>query len=136
VPPGDDQLGELGREEALEAPEALELPHLLLDALLERLVPLRELRGLGLHRVVELLDPEERAHAGQELRLVDGLRQEVVGAGLEPLDPLLRRIEGRDHDDGQDPRGRILPELATHLVARHFGHDDVEEDQVQPLRLH
>jgi hypothetical protein len=40
---GHDQLGELGREEALQPPEPLELSDLILDAALEGLVPLGEL---------------------------------------------------------------------------------------------
>ena len=47
----DDQLGELGREEALEPLEPLELGELLLHAPLERAVPVGEL-------VVEQLDPQ------------------------------------------------------------------------------
>ena len=40
---GHDQLGELGREEALEPAQPLELGDLLLDPLLERPVPVGEL---------------------------------------------------------------------------------------------
>ena len=38
----DDRLGELGREEALEPPQPLQLADLVLDALLEGLMKLQE----------------------------------------------------------------------------------------------
>ncbi len=61
----------------------LELGDLVTHPLLEALVELTELDGLLLDRVVVALDAEERPDAGQELRLVDRLADEVVGAGHE-----------------------------------------------------
>ena len=90
APPVHDQLGQLGREEALEPREALELADLVGDPLLERPVQIGELGRLGLDGVVELLDPQERAHAREQLGQVDRLREEVVRAGVEALDPLAR----------------------------------------------
>ena len=78
-----DELGELRREEALEAAELLELAHLLLDAPLERPVPLGALLGEPLHGVVEVLDPQHRLDAGHQRRLVHRLRQVLVAARLE-----------------------------------------------------
>src|SRR5712692_11363528 len=72
---GDDHLGELGREEALELAQAIELADLLGHPGLQRAIEQRQL-------VPQLLDPEEGADPREELRLVDGLGQEVVGARL------------------------------------------------------
>ena len=77
----------------------LQLGDLLGDALLELHVPFLERLGLAPHLVLQRLDAQQRAHAGEELGLVDRLRQEIVGAGLDALDPLLLRIERRDEDD-------------------------------------
>ena len=123
---GHDHLGELGREEALELAQAVELGDLFRHAGLERLVEEGQL-------VPELLDPEERANPGQELRLVDGLGQEVVGARLDPLDALLTGIERGHHDHGQPCRLRSVANGPAHLVSAHLGHDDIEEHDVGRL---
>src|SRR5262249_61142375 len=81
----DDGLREGGREEALETREPLELHHLVLHAVLERPVELREL-------VVKALDAQQRPHARQDLRLVDRLGEEVVGARPDALHALLAGI--------------------------------------------
>ena len=118
--PADDHFGELGGEEALEAREALELSDLRLHALLKGPVPLGEL-------VVEQLDPQERLHPREQLRLVDGLGEEVVGARLDPLHALLPGIERGHHDDGERCGRRVTPDLAADLITAHLGHDDVEQ---------
>ena len=64
---GDDQLGELRREEALQPADPLELAHAVGDALLERSVELGELALLAQHLVVERLDAQQRAHPRQQL---------------------------------------------------------------------
>jgi len=97
--PVDDRLGEGGREEALEPREPLELGHLLAHPLLERAVQLRQL-------VVEALDPQQGAHARQDLRLVDRLGEEVVGAGFDALHALLSGVERGDHHHRQHRRPR------------------------------
>ena len=115
-----DQLRQLGREEALEPREALELADLLRHALLERPVQLGELGRLGLHGVVELLDAEERPDPREKLGLIHRLREEVVRAGLEPLDPLLRRGPARSPSPPAGCRSRDRPGSAAHLVAAHL----------------
>ncbi len=90
----DDRVGELRREESPEPPEPLELGHLLLDAPLERAVQLR-------NGVVVALDPEQRPDAGEELVVIERLRDEVVRAGLDRHD-LFRAVARRDHDHRED----------------------------------
>ena len=79
---GDDQLGELGREEALEAADARQLVDAFRDALLERAIELGERAFLRTQLVVERLDAQQRAHPRQQLGLADRLAEEVVGAGV------------------------------------------------------
>src|SRR5438132_1625309 len=99
-------------------------------AQLERPVPFGELGSLSLDRVVELLDPEQRADAHQQLRLVDRLSEEVVGPGLEALDALFRGVKRRHHDHREDPGRWVLADPAADLVAGHTRHDHVEQHQV------
>ena len=112
-----------GREEALEAGQALELLDLLGDALLQRAVRLLELG-------VERLDPQQRAHPRQQLGLVDRLGEEIVGAGFDALDTLFAGVECGDHHHRQDPPGGSFADAPAHLVAGHARHHDVEQDQV------
>ena len=67
------ELGELRRQEAPEPADALQLIDLLGDTLLERPVPRGELGRLGDDRVVVALDPQQRAHAREQLGLVERL---------------------------------------------------------------
>ena len=86
---GDDQLGDLRRQKALEPAHPLDLGDLLGDALLERAVPVGEFGGLLLHLVVQRLDAQHRIHPRDQRRLIDRLGQVFVGAGLEPGDDVL-----------------------------------------------
>ena len=70
---GHDQLGELGREEALQPAEALDLAHLLLHALLEGPVPLGQLEGVPRLLVPEALLLEAGADPGAEQHGSHGL---------------------------------------------------------------
>ena len=80
---GDDQLGELRREEALQAADLGQLVDAIGDALLERAVELGELGLLRPQLVVERLDAQQRAHARQQLGLAHRLAEEIVGTGVE-----------------------------------------------------
>ena len=95
----DHELGDLRRQKALQAADALDLGELLCDALLERLVPDREVGRLRLHLIVQRLDAQHRLHAGDQRRLVDRLGQILVGAGFEPGDDVLAVRLGGDQDD-------------------------------------
>ena len=83
----------------------------------------------GLDLVVVLLDAQQRAHAGEQLGLVERLRHEVVGAGLDRA-PLLLLARRRDHHDRQE-RGRLVrAQAAADLVAVDPRHHDVEQHQI------
>ena len=81
------------------------------------------------------LHPQEGADAGEELGLVERLRQEVVGAGVEGLLLLLAAARGDRHDRQERGRG-VRAQPAAELIAAHTGHDDVGEDEVGRLRKH
>ena len=123
---GDDGLGELRREEPLELLHAVELLELGLHALLERAVQLRDL-------VVVALDPEQRANAGEELVVVERLRDEVVRAGLDRL-RLLGPLARRQHDHRQHGRVLARSELPADLEAVELRHHDVEQHEVRARR--
>ena len=124
----ENRLGELRREEALESAEIVELRDLRRHPRLERAIELGEL-------VVQRLHAQERAHARQQLRLIDRLRQEIVGPRLDALHPLLPGLERGDHHDGQHRGRAILAQLLAHLVARHARHHHVEQHDVGRLGL-
>ena len=130
----DDQVGQLGRQEPAESAGPLEFLQLLRDPTLELGIPLRQFVGLSADGVVIALDPCQRPHAGQQLRLVDGLHDEVVRSSLEGDDPLLVSA-GRDHHDGKELGGGRGADPPTHLVPVHAGHQDVEQDDVDVLGL-
>jgi hypothetical protein len=128
---GDDQVGDLRRQEAPQPADALDLVDLLGDAPFERGVPLRELARLVLDGVVQRLLAQHRAHPGEEGGVLEGLRQVVVAAGVESRDDVagvgLRRHE--DHRDRLEPG--VALELAHDRDAVELRHHDVEEDQVR-----
>ena len=126
----EDRVRDCGREEALQLAHALDLGHLLRDALLELRVPFLQSVGLAPHLVLQRLDAQQRAHAREQLGLVDGLRQEIVGAGLDALDPLLLRVERRDEHDRQERGGGVGAQPTTHVVARQARHHDVEQHEI------
>ena len=94
--PCHDQLGEVGRKEALEAAETFELGHLLLDTLFQGPVPFRKLsrlcfepRSLFLDRIMKALDPQHRLDPGDEGGLVYGLCQVLIATCLETPNDVL-----------------------------------------------
>ncbi len=61
-----------------------------------------------------LLDAEQGADPGQELLLVERLREEVVGAGLDRPHANLRVVRGQHHDR-QERRSLVLAQPPAHL---------------------
>ncbi len=82
-----------------------------------------------------LLDAEQGADPGQERLLVERLREEVVGAGLDRPHANLRVVRGQHHDR-QERRSLVLAQPPAHLEPVHAGHLDVEQDEVGLARLH
>ena len=128
----DDQVDELRSQKALQPADLCQLLDLLTDALLELPVPALELRGLGLDRVVIALDAQQRSDPRDQLGLIEGLRDEVVGTRLDRGQLLLVAARG-DHHHGQQGRGRVGPQPPADLVAVHPRHDDVEQYEVGQL---
>jgi len=92
-----------------------------------------ELRQIGqraLKLVLEVADPQEAADPAQELDLVDGLGQEVVGPGLHATLEIRGFVERGDHQDQEVLGGRVGPDLAAHLEARKPWHHDVQEEEI------
>ena len=139
----DDQVGHLGRQEAPQPADPLDLRHLLRHPPLQRAVPGRELgrlelepAGLLLHRVVQRLDPQDRAHAGDERRLLDRLGQVLVRPGVEPGHDVRDGGLGGDQDDRHERQRRVGPEPPADLEPVELRHHHVEQDQVgqEPAR--
>ncbi len=72
--------------------------------------------------------PGEGAEPGQELAEVERLGEVVVGAGVEPRDALLDRIEGGEHEDGDGAAGGA--DCLADLEPGGPRHQDVEDDDV------
>ena len=84
-----DEIGDLRRQEALQPADPLDLRDLLRRRAPRASCSSRgELCGLLLDLVVQRLDPQHRAHPRDERRLVEGLGEIVVGAGVEPCDDI------------------------------------------------
>ena len=76
--------------------------------------PERDEQRLGrLEFVGELLQLEKRTHAREEFFRIDGLAEEVVGAGFDSLEAVLAGGQAGDHHDWDEPRERIILQLAA-----------------------
>ena len=71
--------------------------------------------------------------ARQQLARIERLRQVIVGAEIEPDDPVDVVATGRQHQHGR-LRAR-LAQLLQHVEARESGQHDVEDDQIEILAL-
>ena len=118
----------LRREEPLQAADPLDLGQLIRDPLLKEPVPARELFGLllqlvrlQLHRIVKVLDPQQRSHARHQCGLLERLRQIVITAGLETVYDVARIGFGRDQNDGDKAEHRIALELLEDRIPSSFG---------------
>ena len=89
-----------------------------------------EILRLRLNLVVQFLDAQHRAHAGNQGRLIDRLGQIFVGAGVEPGDHVLRgRARGAQYDRDERHR-RILFQPPADLEAVELRHFHVEQDEI------
>ncbi len=125
-----DDLDDLGRKEAFQAPHPLELVDLLAHALLEHPVPFRQLGRLRLNSVVVLLDSDQRTDTREQFGLVERLDEEVIRTRLDRLHLRLVAVSC-DHHDRQKARGGLLAQLSTDLIPVDARHDDVKQDEVR-----
>ncbi len=88
--------------------------------------------GLGAHAqfVAQRLQAQQAFYAGDELQVVDGLRQEVVGTGLQASHAVGRLVECCDHDDGNMGGLRIGLQPLADFETVDAGHHDVEQDEI------
>lgn len=92
------------------------------------------------HDRVGCLHPDERAtepksapDAGDELRLGERLRDEVVGAGVEPGDDIRQRGPTRQEQDREGRMTGIESQPTGQLVPVETGQPNVEQDEVGPM---
>ena len=96
--------------------------HLTRGRIQDQVLHLKNTRGLA------RAPPQERAHAGHQFLNGKGLREVVVGAGIQPLHLLVELGAGGENQDG---RGHLL--LAQGLEDVEAGHPrqhEVENNQV------
>ena len=112
---------------------------------------IEDLLALGVD--VEFLAEERQLHAErQALRAADTqilrdaadaidqvvglvrLAQETVGAAFEAVDHLHRIVEARDQNDRHGARALLGLDAAAELVARHAGHHDVGDHDLELAR--
>ena len=84
--------------------------------------------------VVVILETQQRAHAREQLELIERFGDEVVRARPQRLHALVITARG-DHHDRQEARRRIVAETPAHVVAIQIGHHDVEQHEVRVLPL-
>jgi hypothetical protein len=125
-----DQFGQLRGEESLEPTEALDVSNLLLDALLERAVPRRQLHEVPGLLVSEMLLLQTRSDPSPQEHGVARLRQVVLGAELDGANDASRLVQGGDHEDGDVSAVGILLEAFQHRGTVQVRHHDVEQNKV------
>ena len=76
------------------------------------------------------LEPRQRAHPRDQRHVGHRLGQEIVGAGVEPLDPVGRMIERRHHDHRNVVGRAVGLDAAAYLEAVHVRHHHVEQDDI------
>ena len=77
--------------------------------------------------------PEDRRDAQQQLTRLERLDQIVVGAALEPGDPIVRLASGGQQQD-RDVAGEAQAPCQRHAVLvgqHHVEHDQVESEAIQ-----
>jgi hypothetical protein len=88
-------------------------------------------RGLAPAELVHhRLQPGEAADARHQHEFVDGLGQELVGPGVQPLDAVVPAVQRGDQHHGDVTGGVVVLEPAADLEAAHAGHHHVQQDDV------
>ena len=74
--------------------------------------------------------PQQRAQPRPQFLERERLGQVVVGAGVQPGDPVGHQVSRGQHQD----RGVVAacPDHAAHLEPARLGHEDVEHDGIMP----
>ena len=85
----------------------------------------------GLSAVVGRGSAQQRPHPRQQFLEGERLGQVVVGAGVQPGDPLGHRVSGGEHKDGQVVAGAA--EVTAHLEPVQPWHHHVEHQGVGPV---
>src|SRR5436305_1885078 len=81
-------------------------------------------------RPIEVASPQDRADTCDELRHREGLEDVIVGACLEPDDPVDLSRSGGQHQDRQDA---LRAQPSAHLQPGQVGQHQVEDHQVVRL---
>jgi hypothetical protein len=76
---------------------------------------------------------QRRVHARREIARTERLDDIVVGSRGEAGRDVSLLCQGRQEDDGDVRRGRILAEFPAYLQAGHAGHHDVKDGQVRRM---
>ena len=77
--------------------------------------------------------PLQGAYTSQQLAEIEGLDHVVVGARVQSLNPIDRRIAGGQHQDGS--RAAVLPGPGCHLDARCPRHPPIQDGDVVFVEL-
>ena len=81
------------------------------------------------------LEAHEAAHAREQRRVVDRLREKIVRARVEARHAVGRLVERRDHHDGNMRGLGIGLDAAADFEAVHARHHDVEQHDIRRVLL-
>ena len=81
--------------------------------------------------IAQPLALQERVDAGLENHLVVRPRQVIVGPHRQTMCDTVDIVKRRDHDHRQMPQPLVRLEPLEHFEPVHFGHEDVEQDDVE-----
>ena len=69
-------------------------------------------------------------HASEQLSIINGFGEKIVGPGLDPFNTILNPIQGSHDHDGDEPCLITLLQGATNCEPVHDWHHYIEENQV------
>jgi hypothetical protein len=78
---------------------------------------------------------ERRAEAGFQQNRIERLEQIIDGAELDTTRHAVQLGQGRNHDHGKIAQPRLILEPGEHLEPIDLRHHDVEQDEVEGVRL-